>query len=147
MVPGNLLSRSTCTLTWWAQQGSNLWLLACKASALPLSYAPLVPGGRAAHLDRSQRTGPGGVAAPGGPHEAGAGATVEHGRDPEGRTRCLWTFRRLAGLERSGPLTRTGTGSWTCCAPPWETGGLPLMSSVNEWKRPCRRGRSVSWRC
>jgi hypothetical protein len=50
--------------------------LACKASALPLSYAPLVPGGRAMHLDRSQRTGPGGVAAPGGPHEARAGATV-----------------------------------------------------------------------
>ncbi len=25
---------------WWAQQGSNLRPLACKASALPLSYAP-----------------------------------------------------------------------------------------------------------
>src|SRR5580658_8355287 len=28
-------------LTWWAQLGSNQWPLACKASALPLSYAPL----------------------------------------------------------------------------------------------------------
>ena len=24
---------------WWKRQGSNLWPLACKASALPLSYA------------------------------------------------------------------------------------------------------------
>jgi hypothetical protein len=30
---------------WWAQQGSNLRPLACKASALPLSYAPDAPGG------------------------------------------------------------------------------------------------------
>jgi hypothetical protein len=40
----------------------------------------LVPGGRAVHLDRSQRTGPGGVAAPGGAHEGRAGATVEPAR-------------------------------------------------------------------
>jgi hypothetical protein len=32
--------------TWWAQVGSNHRLLACKASALPLSYAPGVPGRR-----------------------------------------------------------------------------------------------------
>jgi hypothetical protein len=43
---------------WWAQVGSNHRPLACKASALPLSYAPLVRAGGAAHLDRSQRTGP-----------------------------------------------------------------------------------------
>jgi hypothetical protein len=30
--------------SWWAQQGSNLRPLACKASALPLSYAPDSPG-------------------------------------------------------------------------------------------------------
>jgi hypothetical protein len=29
--------------SWWAQQGSNLRPLACKASALPLSYAPDAP--------------------------------------------------------------------------------------------------------
>src|ERR1022692_4298858 len=29
----------------WAQQGSNLRPLACKASALPLSYAPVPPSG------------------------------------------------------------------------------------------------------
>ena len=29
----------------WAHQGSNLGPLACKASALPLSYAPGPPGG------------------------------------------------------------------------------------------------------
>jgi hypothetical protein len=31
---------------WWAQVGSNHRLLACKASALPLSYAPLCSGRR-----------------------------------------------------------------------------------------------------
>jgi hypothetical protein len=147
LVPGKSPIKVKRGLTWWAQQGSNLWLLACKASALPLSYAPLVPGGRAAHLDRSQRTGPGGVAAPGGGARGwgwGYGGTR---RDPEGRARWLRTFHRLAGLERSGPLTRTGTGYWTCCAPPWETADLPLMSLVNGWKRPWRRGRSVNWRC
>ena len=56
--------------------------LACKASALPLSYAPLVPGGRAAHLDRCQRTGLCGVDAPGrAARSCGrAGATVEPAR-------------------------------------------------------------------
>src|SRR5271157_5349891 len=33
-------------LTWWAQLGSNQRPLACKASALPLSYAPLRSGRR-----------------------------------------------------------------------------------------------------
>ena len=38
------ISASKCHLaaqTWWAQLGSNQRPLACKASALPLSYAPL----------------------------------------------------------------------------------------------------------
>jgi hypothetical protein len=52
---------------WWAQLGSNQRPLACKASALPLSYAPLVPAIVACTLDRSQRTGPWTVAAPDGP--------------------------------------------------------------------------------
>ena len=35
-------------LTWWARQGSNLRPPACKAGALPLSYAPCPgPVGRA----------------------------------------------------------------------------------------------------
>src|SRR5208283_332286 len=40
MVPGNFQPRSTYGLIWWAQLGSNQRPLACKASALPLSYAP-----------------------------------------------------------------------------------------------------------
>jgi hypothetical protein len=32
----------TRPLTWWAHLGSNQGLLACKASALPLSYAPVL---------------------------------------------------------------------------------------------------------
>ena len=35
--------------SWWAQQGSNLRPLACKASALPLSYAPDAPWGTRGH--------------------------------------------------------------------------------------------------
>jgi threonine dehydrogenase-like Zn-dependent dehydrogenase len=63
MAPGHLAGMGACTggsrlwlpalrlafqkghlaaKIWWAQQGSNLWLLACKASALPLSYAPVL---------------------------------------------------------------------------------------------------------
>ena len=29
----------------WARQGSNLWLLPCEGSTLPLSYAPFVAEG------------------------------------------------------------------------------------------------------
>jgi hypothetical protein len=49
-------------LKQWAQQGSNLRPLACKASALPLSYAPVppsgIPGGNPAQ--RTSRPGQGG---------------------------------------------------------------------------------------
>src|SRR5690348_12965969 len=67
--------------TWWAQVGSNHRLLACKASALPLSYAPSAPGCRAVHLDRSQRTGPQTGGAPDGlrwPGSSLAGLTAQY---------------------------------------------------------------------
>src|SRR3954452_16855752 len=42
----------------WARQGSNLRPLACKARALPLSYAPRAPQGRwPGRRSRERRTG------------------------------------------------------------------------------------------
>ena len=47
----------------WAQQGSNLRPLACKASALPLSYAPVRAARAATGDDPGQRTSPARVTA------------------------------------------------------------------------------------
>ncbi len=32
-------------ISWWARKGSNLWLLPCEGSTLPLSYVPRVESG------------------------------------------------------------------------------------------------------
>ena len=42
-------------MCWWAQVGSNHRPLACKASALPLSYAPGVPAGASGRIYLSGR--------------------------------------------------------------------------------------------
>ena len=92
------MSRDTCdrcpeTSHWWAQQGSNLRPLACKASALPLSYAP-VPAVR---------------------HSAGSGGnpaqrTFRPGQDESrgsGQAGRAATSRILAGRARSGRTAST----------------------------------------
>ena len=93
---GNLAGR-----TWWAQVGSNHRLLACKASALPLSYAPLVRAGRAPGSESAYRSGRCGRTRRGA-RGSGWGLRLNR-RDPEGRTRCLrtsgdWGASRGPGL-------------------------------------------------
>jgi hypothetical protein len=47
MNPGALCrSAEKREKAWWAQQGLNLRPLRCEHSALPLSYAPTLSGGR-----------------------------------------------------------------------------------------------------
>jgi hypothetical protein len=52
MTPGAIVM---LPMSWWAQQGSNLWPLGCKPSALPLSYAPQNVNGRKAAPQRTAR--------------------------------------------------------------------------------------------
>src|SRR6266568_6044756 len=64
----------------WAQQGSNLRPLACKASALPLSYAPVQSPAPRLSDDPGQRTSPG---ADDGSSRRGRLALTHHAAGPE----------------------------------------------------------------
>ena len=120
----------------WAQQGSNLRPLACKASALPLSYAPgscrrLRPGEEIAgrHVDRRL-----GYRTPARPW-SGEGPST-YGRGPVARS-----GRRAPAERRSSFCMNVGPTSGGDHSAGWVRCVVTNVGPTSGSDRPCRRRR------